>query len=205
MANRPRRNRNRVTRLSLGAGRLVLRPTRAVAGDMLEPVAEAAVDHALAGPLPEAIAHSLVEHRVIERIVREMLATGDLSRLEQALDDEALERTVERVLASPRTERLIGDAIERALASDAIHRVLTSPEFEHLLTETMSSPAVRNAIAEQTATPRRRDGALHARVRHADRRAPRPAAHEGRRRPMRASRRAAPRSCSTRCSRASCS
>ena len=152
MANRPRRNRNRVTRLSLGAGRLVLRPTRAVAGDMLEPVAEAAVDHALAGPLPEAIAHSLVEHRVIERIVREMLATGDLSRLEQALDDEALERTVERVLASPRTERLIGDAIERALASDAIHRVLTSPEFEHLLTETMSSPAVRNAIAEQTVT-----------------------------------------------------
>ena len=152
MPNRPRRNRNRVTRLSLGAGRLVLRPTRAVAGDMLEPVAEAAVDHALAGPLPEAIAHSLVEHRVIERIVREMLATGDISRLEQALDDEALERTVERVLASPRTERLIGDAIERALASDAIHRVLTSPEFEHLLTDTMSSPAVRNAIADQTVT-----------------------------------------------------
>ena len=88
MPTRPRRNRNRVIRLSLGAGRLVLRPTRAVAGDMLEPVAEAAVDHTLAGPLPEAIAHSLVEHRVIERIVREMLATGDLSRLEQALDDE---------------------------------------------------------------------------------------------------------------------
>src|SRR5262249_33916065 len=40
--------------------------------------------------------------------------------------------------------------IERTLASDAVHRILTSPEFEHLLTETMSSPAVRNAIAEQT-------------------------------------------------------
>ena len=139
-----------MARLSLSAGRLVLRPTRAVAGEMFEPVAEAAVDHAFAGPLPEAVAHSLVEHRVIERVVREVLASEDLSRLEQALDDQALERTVERVLSNPRTERLIGDAIERALASDAVHRVLTSPEFEHLLTETMSSPAVRNAIAEQT-------------------------------------------------------
>ena len=78
---------------------------------------------------------------------------------------------VERVLASPRTERLIGDAIERALASDAIHRVITSPEFEHLLTETMSSPAVRSAIAEQTGPGRRRDGHSTRASRHADRRA----------------------------------
>ena len=66
-----------VGRLGMSAGRLVMRPTRAVAGDMLEPVAEAAVDRALAGPLPEAIARSLVEHHVIERVVREVLASAD--------------------------------------------------------------------------------------------------------------------------------
>ena len=139
-----------VGRLGLGAGRIVLRPTRAVAGDVFEPVAEAAVDRALSGPLPEAIAHSLVDHHVIERIVREVLARRDLAELSQAVDDEALERMVERVLANPRTERVIGETLERALASQALQRVMASPEFEQLLARTMSSPAVRGAILAGT-------------------------------------------------------
>ena len=61
----------------MSAGRLVMRPTRAVAGEMLEPVAEAAVDRAFAGPLPEAIARSLIEHHVIERVVRKVLVSAD--------------------------------------------------------------------------------------------------------------------------------
>ena len=74
----------------MGAGRLVMRPTRAVAGDMLEPVAEAAVDRALAGPLPEAIARSLVEHHVIERVVREVLSSADFdATVDAALEGEA--------------------------------------------------------------------------------------------------------------------
>ena len=157
---RDAKNRNGLTRVSsgvgrlgVGAGRLVLRPTRAVAGDMLEPVAEAAVDRALAGPLPEAVARSLVEHHVIERVVREVLASADFdAAVSAALADDTAERLVERILASPRTERLLAEALESKMTSQLAERMLRSPEFEHLLSETMSSPAVRGAIAASTET-----------------------------------------------------
>ncbi len=154
------KNRNGLTRVSsgvgrlgLGAGRLVLRPTRGVAGDMLEPVAEAAVDRALAGPLPEAVARSLVEHHVIERVVREVLASADFdTAVSAALDDATAERMVERVLASPRTEKLLGEALESKLPAQLADRMVRSPEFEHLMAQVMSSPAVRTAITAQTET-----------------------------------------------------
>ena len=157
-AERTGRNRNGLTRLSsgvgrlgVGAGRFVLRPTRGVAGDVLEPVAELAVDRALAGPLPEAVARSLVEHRVIERVVREVMASADFeAAVDAALEGENTERLVERVLASPRTEKLLTEALESKLTAQFAERMVQSPEFEHLLTQVMSSPAVRNAIAKQT-------------------------------------------------------
>jgi uncharacterized RDD family membrane protein YckC len=128
-----------------------MRPTRAVAGEMFEPVAEAAVDRALAGPLPEAIARSLVEHHVIERVVREVLSSADFdAAVDEALKGEGGEGLVERVLASPRTERILGEAIESKLTAQLADRMLKSPEFEEILKRTMSSPAVRDAIAEQT-------------------------------------------------------
>jgi uncharacterized RDD family membrane protein YckC len=147
----PRSGRGRLSsgvgRLGAGAGRLVMRP----AGDVLEPVAEVAVDRALAGPLPEAIARALVEHRVIERVVREALTSADFeASIDDAIDAEAAERLVKSVLASPRTERLITEALDSALTANLAERLIGSPEFEQLLARTMSSPAVRKAIAEQT-------------------------------------------------------
>ncbi len=142
-----------VGRLGLSAGRLVMRPTRAVAGEMLEPAAEAAVDRAFAGPLPEVIARSLVEHHVIERVVREVLSSAAFdAAVDAALQGDSGEGLVERVLASPRTERILGEAIESKLTAQLADRMLQSPEFEEILKRTMSSPAVRNAIAEQTMT-----------------------------------------------------
>ena len=46
------------------------------------------VDRALAGPLPEEIARSLVRHRVIERVVSELAASGELERLIQESSPE---------------------------------------------------------------------------------------------------------------------
>ncbi len=129
-----------MSRLGIGAGRLVLRPTRAVAGDMFEPVAEAAVDRALAGPLPEAVARSLVEHHVIERVTREVLASADFqTAVSAALEDEA-------------TERFLTEAMNSKLTSRLAESLLTGPEFERLLTEVLSSPAVSAALAKQTTT-----------------------------------------------------
>ncbi len=140
MASRNRNGMGRVGRLGIGAGRLVLRPTRAVAGDVFEPVAEAAVDRALAGPLPEAVARSLVQHHVIERVTREVLASADFqSSVKAAMEDEA-------------TERLLGEAIDSKLTAQLAEHLLKGPEFERLLTGVLSSPAVSAALAKQTTT-----------------------------------------------------
>ncbi|HEX5939634.1 MAG TPA: RDD family protein [Dehalococcoidia bacterium] len=83
------------------------------------------IDRALAGPLPEEIAHSLVRHRVIERIAAELAASGELERLLTAS------------LTSPRT-------------LDLTDKVLASDEMQHALRHVASSPQLRDAIALQT-------------------------------------------------------
>jgi uncharacterized RDD family membrane protein YckC len=84
------------------------------------------LDRALAGPLPEELAQSLVRHNVLERVVRELAGTGELERL------------IEKSLASPRTLELT----DRALASDEMQRALQS---------VASSPELRRAVARQSA------------------------------------------------------
>jgi uncharacterized RDD family membrane protein YckC len=90
---------------------------------------ESAAEGILDGPLPEASARALVEHDVARRVAAEVLASVDVETVAaEALDSEATDRIVERVLASPAFERRLGQVVEA---------VLTSPE-------------VRAALARQT-------------------------------------------------------
>jgi uncharacterized RDD family membrane protein YckC len=119
------------------AGRAAFFPARAAAQAWRGRLAEAAedvlsapeiarvIDRALEGPLPEEFARSLARHRVLERILAELAATGELERLAAA------------GLASRRTLELT----DRLLASDETQRVL-----RHVA----SSPELRDAIAQQT-------------------------------------------------------
>ena len=75
------------------------------------------IDRALAGPLPEEIARSVVRHRVLERVVDELAASGEVERLFTA------------ALASPRTLELTD-------------RMLASEEMEHALRRVTSSPKI---------------------------------------------------------------
>jgi uncharacterized RDD family membrane protein YckC len=84
------------------------------------------VDRALAGPLPEEIARSLVRHQVLERVVRELAESGELQRL------------IERSLGSPQTLELTD-------------RVLASEEMQRALQSIASSPELRSAVARQSA------------------------------------------------------
>lgn len=84
------------------------------------------IDRALAGSLPEEIARSVVRHRVIERLIDELAASGELERLFEA------------ALASPRTLELTD-------------RVLASEETQHALRQVASSPELLDAIGSQTA------------------------------------------------------
>jgi uncharacterized RDD family membrane protein YckC len=123
--------------LTDAAGRVAFYPARAAARAWRGPLEEAVdevlsapeiarvLDRALAGPLPEELARSLVRNRVLDRIAAELAESGELERLMTA------------ALASPQTLKLT----DGVLASDATQRAL-----HHVA----SSPELRDAIARQT-------------------------------------------------------
>ena len=160
-------------------GRLMLRPMRAVA----TPTVERAIDGILGGPLPEAVAHSLIEHHVAQRIAEVVLERVDVEQTAaSALESPRVEQLLRETLASPRAEQLAREF----LASPGLDRILDSPEFEQRLEQVLASPHVRAALAQQStslaaqtaASARRRavglDDAAERAPRRFLRRAPRP-------------------------------
>ncbi len=139
-----------VARTPLGAS--ARRRLQSLPGDVLgTPEAERAIDGVLAGPLPEAVARSLVEHRVVERVVHEMLASADLDRaIASALESEQAEELVARAPASPALERRLGEVLESRLTLELTDRLVRSPEFERVLSRVLSGPEVRAALTQQT-------------------------------------------------------
>jgi len=101
-------------------------PLEAAAGEHLVPELSRLIDRALAQSLPEDLVHSLLHHRVPERVAAELARTG------------ALDRLVEEALASPRTNELVD-------------RIVQSEEMKRAIRELAASPEVREAVALQTA------------------------------------------------------
>ena len=95
--------------------RLAIRPVRAGA--------ERAVDGVLAGPLPETIVRSLVAHRVVERVVHELVACTPAEEM-----DEELQLLVDTLAG----------------------HVVASPAFKQAVADTLQSPEVRDALSQQT-------------------------------------------------------
>jgi uncharacterized RDD family membrane protein YckC len=120
----------RLSRMALGTARAAARSGRsALTGE-----AERAIDGVLAGPLPESAARSLVEHRVVERVVSEWLEAV-------AADPEQRERLEQALLDA------IGSRLTESLALELVH----SPGFKTALAEVLESPEVRHALTRQTA------------------------------------------------------
>jgi uncharacterized RDD family membrane protein YckC len=123
--------------LTDAAGRAAFFPARAAARAWRGPIEEAieevlsspeiarVVDRALAGPLPEELARSVVRHRVLERFVAELARSGELDRL------------VTAALASPQTLELTDKVLASDETQSALHHVAASPEL-------------RDAVARQT-------------------------------------------------------
>jgi uncharacterized RDD family membrane protein YckC len=123
-----------------GRGRL-----ETAAGDAFSsPEAGRAVDHALAGPLPEAIARSLIERHVVQRIAEQVLASAEL---QPAPGGPLTETTGDAAV-----ERLVAGALESRVVSDVTDQVIESPEIQRMIEEIASSPAVRTALSRQTTT-----------------------------------------------------
>jgi uncharacterized RDD family membrane protein YckC len=149
----------RVGRIGVRTGRLIFRPVRVVVARsggtvvareledltveaIAAPAVQRAVDRILAGPLPETVARSLVEHRVAERVVTEALRN----------EDGRVEELVEALVANPAFERLVHDALDSKLTADLTDRVLASPTFEHALGHVLSSPQTRAALTHQSSS-----------------------------------------------------
>jgi uncharacterized RDD family membrane protein YckC len=118
-------------------GRAALRPARAVARsgrEALTEEVERAVDAMLAGPLPEAVARSIVQHRVLERVVTAV----------------ELDKAVQQALSSPALQRAAVEAVDSPFTEALAMRIVQSPAFRHALRETLSSADLRSALVQQT-------------------------------------------------------
>jgi len=137
-------------------GRLALRPVRAVAQagrGALTDEAERALDGVMAGPLPEAVGRSLVEHRVVERFATEVLEAraADAPTSTSAVDGERVEQLLREALESPELERMLTEAIHSRLTAELADEITQSPAFKRALANVMTSPEVRRAFEQQTA------------------------------------------------------
>ena len=132
--------------------RFALRPARAVARqgrDALADEAERAIDGVMAGPLPEAVGRSIVEHRVVERVVSEALH----AKAEEAgpsLDSAELQEAVRRALANPALQQAISGAIESEQTKQLADQLVHSEAFRNSLKSVLSSDEVRQALMHQT-------------------------------------------------------
>jgi len=123
--------------------RIALGPVRAASG-VLADETERAIEAAFGGPLPEMVGRALVEQRVIERVVGEMLEAS-------AKREDGGAGIVEEVLRNPALERWIASPEAGRLAEAAADRVVQSPAFKRALSDLLASPEVRRALTESAA------------------------------------------------------
>jgi uncharacterized RDD family membrane protein YckC len=126
----------RLSRRALGPARAAARSGR----EALATEAERAIEGLLAGPLPETVARSLVEHHVVERAVAEWLESMAAQR-ESSPERERFERALEKTLTDPAFERRVADVGERVVQSAAFRRAMSAA---------LESPEVRHALTRQT-------------------------------------------------------
>jgi uncharacterized RDD family membrane protein YckC len=149
------------SRLTAAAGRLAFYPARvaarasrdqleAAADDVLVPELARLIDGALASTLPEDVARSLVRHRVLERVVEELAASGEL------------DKAVEEALASPRASELTERIVQSDVMRSAIRDVVAGPEVRAALTQQTTGLAEELVIGVRARAVRLDDRAEHA-------------------------------------------
>src|SRR5262249_15535946 len=69
-----------------------------------------------------------------------------------APESERASQLVQHVFASPALERMLTETLESKLTGKLIEKVVSSPEFDRMLEGAVGSPAVRAALARQTAS-----------------------------------------------------
>ena len=154
-----------VSQVGLGALDAVLASRftdQAVERALRSRAAEQAVTAALSGPLVESLARDVARYSVLERVTREVVTPEAIDELTTALlEGDALdqvldrievsgERLVTRAIDSPATEKLVSGVIDSRLLDQVVTRLLESEELWLLVEEIARSPAVTEAITQQS-------------------------------------------------------
>lgn len=169
-----------VTRAGAAAILLPISTTRTavtLGGDAIERLAGGIADALLDGPALERVLERLEAAGVAERVADRVLSYGiaeqvatrvlqgpELARLVElgmrseqleaavvaALESPGAERLVARAVESPAMERLVGQVIGSRLVDETFQRLLESPELWSMVEEIARSPAVTEAITQQS-------------------------------------------------------
>jgi len=149
----------------------------ASAGGRLETEVERATEAVLAGPLPEVVARSLVEQRVIERVVSQLVDSGELDRMvSSAVADVRMERLVREVAAGAAVQQMLVDAVESPAAADLTERLVRRPEIQRAIEDAVAAALSRRAttlVDRVVGAARRMDARLESAPRRWARRPPR--------------------------------
>jgi uncharacterized RDD family membrane protein YckC len=104
------------------AARVWRGPLEAAAEELLAtPEVRRALDRTLSSPLPEEFGRLLVRHHVMERVVHELVVSGEL------------ERMLDTTLASPQSQELVDRVLASSAMKQALERVLSGPEVRAAL------------------------------------------------------------------------
>jgi citrate lyase gamma subunit len=106
-----------------------------------------ALDRALEGPLVENVVRAAIGQHVAERVAAELLDTGAIDR---ALEGPRVAQLAARVLESEGTERLVEQVLDSHLLDTSVARVLAGDQLWVVVDEIAESPAVTQAIAQQS-------------------------------------------------------
>jgi hypothetical protein len=133
-------------------------------------LAERALTNALEGSLVEAAGRDVVRYGVLERVADRLLTDGVVEQMAaRVLEGPEMERVVEAALESPAMERLVGRVVESRLVDETVARLLESEDLWILVDEIAHSPAVTDAIAQQSVSfADEVAGRVRARSRNAD-------------------------------------
>jgi uncharacterized RDD family membrane protein YckC len=139
------------------AARVWRRPLEAAAAELLStPEVRRAADRTLSSELPEELGRLLVRHRVVERVVHELVVSGELERmLETTLASPESQAMVDRVLASPAMKQ----SLERVLAGPEVRAALRS-QSSSLADEVMDGVRGSATKADSHLSVRTRPGSI---------------------------------------------
>jgi hypothetical protein len=141
------------------------RAVDATAGAILDgPALERVLARLEAAGVAERIADAVLRDGMVEHVAARVLKGPELARLVElgmgsehleaamvgALESPGAERLLARAVESPAMERLVAQVIQSQLLDETFQRLLESPELWVMIEEIARSPAVTEAITQQS-------------------------------------------------------